>query len=118
MNGILLAAIVENITTRRDGTMKVTIGTQEISQGKAGELFALNGKLAAVYVSAKDTIPQKELDQVDAVDVDLPGKTQSQRIRSVLFILYEQDAEGYKDFQSYYKAKTEAIINELKNNIV
>lgn len=118
MNGILLAAIVENVTTRRDNTLKITIGCQEVSQGKAGELFALNGKLAAVYVSPKESIPQKDLDQVDSVDVDLPGKTQSQRMRSVLFILYEQSNEGYKDFQSYYRAKTEAIINELKNGIL
>lgn len=75
MNGILLASIIENISTRQDGTIKVTLGTQEMSQGKAGELFALNRKLAAVYISPKEKIDQKEIDQVDAVDVDMPGKT-------------------------------------------
>lgn len=118
MTGILLASTIENISTRRDGTIKVTLGTQELTASRGGELMALNGKLAAVYISPKDTIPQKELDQVDAVDVDMPGKTQSQRLRSVLFILYEQANEGYKDFQGYYRAKTEAIIQELKNNIL
>jgi hypothetical protein len=118
MNGILLSCIVENIATRRDGTIKVTLGTQELSNGKAGDLFALNGKLAAIYISPKDTIPQKELDQVDAVDVDMPGKTQSQRMRGVLFILFEQNNEGFKDFQSYYRVKMDDMIKELKNNIL
>lgn len=116
-NGILLASIVENIATRRDGTIKVTLGTQELSQGKAGELFALNGKLAAVYISPKDSINQKEMDQVDSVDVDLPGKSQSQRLRSVLFVLFEQDHEGHKDFKSYYHSKTEVIIEHMKSKI-
>jgi hypothetical protein len=118
MNGILLSCIVENIATRRDGTIKVTLGTQELSNGKAGDLFALNGKLAAIYISPKDTIPQKELDQVDAVDVDMPGKTQSQRMRGVLFILFEQNNEGFKDFQSYCRVKMDDMIKELKNNIL
>lgn len=117
MTGILLSSIVENIATRRDGTIKVTLGTQELSQGKAGELFLLNGKLAAVYISAKDTIDQKTLDQVDSIEVDLPGKSQSQRMRSVLFILFEQDREGHKDFKSYYHAKTELLIDHLKSKI-
>lgn len=117
-SGILLSAIIENVTTRRDNTIKITIGCQEISQGKAGELFGLHGKLAAIYVSPKNSIPQSDLDQIDAVDVDMPGKTQSQRLRSVLFILWEQQNEGFKDFQGYYRSKTEAIIQELKNNIL
>lgn len=116
-NGILLASIIENISTRSDGTIKVVLGTQEMSQGKAGELFALNRKLAAVYISPKDTINQKELDQVDSVEVDMPGKTQSQRIRAVLYKLFEQDNEGHKDFKAYYQSKTEVIITHLKSKI-
>ena len=116
-NGILLASIIENISTRSDGTIKVVLGTQELSQGKAGELFALNRKLAAVYISPKTTIDQKELDQVDSVDVDMPGKSQSQRLRSVLFVLFEQDNEGHKDFKTFYHAKTEVIITHLKSKI-
>lgn len=115
--GMLLAAIVENVSTRRDGTLKLTLGTQEMSQGKAGELFTMQNKTIAVYLSVKDSVPQSVMDQVDAVDVDMPGKTKSQRQRAVLFRIWELQKEGHKTFESYYAFKMEAHINELKEHL-
>lgn len=116
MKGIMLPATIENITTRKDRTIKIVIGTQELSQGKAGEIFTLLNNIAVVYISPKE-ISQSELDQVDKLDPEFEGKTQSQRIRSVLFKLFQQDSEGFKDFDAYYKNKTEKFIEHLKNKI-
>jgi hypothetical protein len=116
MNGILLPAYVENITTRKDKTVKITLGSQELSQGKAGELFSLLNNLAIVYIAPKE-ISQKEIDQVDKLDPELAGKSQSQRIRSVLYLLFMQDSEGHKDFDGYYKSKTDKYIDHLKSKI-
>lgn len=117
MKGLLLAVIVEGIRTRKDHTLAVTLGTQELSQGQAGELFNINSKLCAVYITQKESIEQKELDQVDKIDVEFGGKSQSQRIRNVLYKLYEQNSEGFKEFDSFYKAKTEAVIEHFKSKI-
>lgn len=117
MNGILFAGQIENITTRKDQTVKITIGTQELSPGKAGEIFQTMNKLVAVYLSQKESIPQKEIDQVDQLDPDLPGKTQSQRLRAVLYKLFEKHNEGYKDFEMFYRHHTEIIIEHLKKKI-
>lgn len=117
MIGILLPCLVESITTRKDHTVKITLGTQELSQGKAGELFALMNKIAAVYISPKDDIDQKEMNQVDKIDPEFQGKTQSQRIRNTLYILYTQDSEGHKDFEGFYRNKTELYIEHLKTKI-
>jgi hypothetical protein len=118
MNGVLLGATIENITTRKDNTVKIVIGTQELSQGKAGEVFNMMNKLAAVYISAKDTINQNEIDQVDKIDPELESKSQSKRIRNTLFVLFQQGNEGFKDFDSYYKSKTEKYIEHLKSKIL
>lgn len=117
-SGILLACQVENIASRRDGTIKIVLGTQELSQSKAGELFGLQNKIACAYISPKDTIPQKELSQVDEMEPDLPGKSPSNRMRNVLFLLWKQDQEGYKEFDPYYRSKMEVFIENLKNNII
>jgi hypothetical protein len=116
MNGILLPATIENITTRKDKTVKLTFGTQELSPAKAGELFDLLNSFSVVYISPK-TIGQNELDQVDKLDPEFEGKTQSQRIRGVLFKLFQQDAEGHKDFDAFYRNKTEKYIEHLKGKI-
>lgn len=117
MKGILIAAIVDKITTLKDKSVKITLDTQELSPIRAGELFTLMNSLATVYISPA-AITDQEMRQVDAVEPEMPGKSPSQRMRNVMFILFKQDPEGYKEFDSYYKAKMESFIENLKNNIV
>jgi len=117
MDGLLLAAQVESVGTRRDGTLKITIGCQEMSQSKAGELLTMQNRVCAVYISQKETVSQAVMDMVDQADVDMPGKTKSQRQRAVLYRIWELDKEGHKTFESYYAFKMEAHITELKEHL-
>lgn len=117
MKGILLPVYIESIATRKDKSVKLVLATQELSPDSAGRLFALNGMLAVCYISEK-TIDTKEIDKVDKIDPEFAGKSQGQRIRAVLFKLYEQSNEGFKDFESYYRAKTELYIEHLKTKIL
>ena len=115
--GTLLPAIIEKISTLKDGSVSLTIYTQELSPQKAAELFTLRGKLATVYLSPSD-ISSKELSLVDTIEPDLPGgKTPSQRMRNVLWILFKQDSEGHKDFPTYYQSKMDSYIDGLKQEI-
>lgn len=116
MNGILLPTYVESVSTRKDKTVKLVLATQEISPAKAGELFNLLNTLNITYISPKG-LDQKEIDQVDKLDPEFDGKTQSQRIRNVLYKLHEQDNEGFKTFDDYYRSKTEKYIEHLKAKI-
>lgn len=117
MKGILIAAVVDKITTLKDNSVKITLDTQELTPARAGELFTLRNSLATVYISPAE-ITSREMAQVDAIEPEMPGKSPSQRMRNVMFLLWKQDHEGYNEFDSYYKAKMEKFIEELKNNIV
>jgi hypothetical protein len=116
MNGLLLPAYVENISTRKDKSVKIVLSTQELTPAQAGDIFNLLNNLVVTYISVKD-ISTSEAEKVDRIDAELGGKTQGQRIRNTLYILFQKDAEGYKDFNSYYHDKTEKYINHLKNQI-
>lgn len=118
MNGTIIPCLIGGVRSLKDGSVSIVLETQEITPNKAAELFSYRNKLVAVYISPKETITQAELNQVDQLDPEFQGKTQSQRIRNTLYILFSQDGEGYKDFDSYYKAKTEAFITQLKSEIV
>lgn len=113
---IVLQCTVENITTRKDRTLKVILGSQELTPRQAGELFELLNQLAYVLISPKG-INQEQIDTVEKADLELGGKTQSQRIRGVLYKLFEQDNEGFSSFDTYYKSKTEKYIEHLKSKI-
>lgn len=117
IEGLMLAAQVEGVQTRRDGTLKITLGCQEMSQSKAGELLTMQNKVCAVYISQKETISQAVMDMVDQADVDIPGKTKSQRQRACLFRIWELDKQGHKTFESFYSWWMEKNINDLKEHL-
>lgn len=117
MKGILLGCIIDKITTLKDRSVKIVLDTQELSPAKAGEVFTLMNTLATVYISPSE-ISSREMAQVDAVEPEMPGKSPSQRMRNVLFILWRQDNQGFQEFDSFYKTRMEKYIEELKNNIV
>lgn len=114
--GALIPAMVERLATLKDGSVNVTISTQELSPAKAAELFELRGKLATVYISPAD-ISRQEMTVIDSVEPDLQRKTPSQRMRAVMYIIWKQTPEGYKDFPAYYEAKMNIYIEGLKQNI-
>jgi len=116
MKGQLMAAMVESITTRKDRSLKVVIGTQEVSPNEAGQLFQLMHQLVTVYLSPA-TIDNREIEQIDKIDPELNNKSQAQRIRNVLYLLFTQENEGFKTFDTYYKAKTELYIEHLKSKL-
>ena len=117
MTGLLLPTIVTAIRTKVDGSLSLTAETQELSPSKAGELFSFRGKVTMMYLSPKETISQKEIDQVNAIDSEIDGKTPSQRLRNVIYVLFTQQPEGHKDFDSFYKFHMNRITEHYKSKL-
>jgi len=116
MKGQLLAAMVESITTRKDKSVKLVFGTQELSPSEAGLLFQYMNQLMSVYICPA-SIDNREIEQIDKLEPELNNRTQSQRIRNVLYLLHQNNTEGFKSFDEYYKAKTEFYIDHLKSKL-
>jgi hypothetical protein len=114
---MIISAYVENYSTRKDNTVKIVLSTQELTKERAGELFGYQNKLITCLLKEGEIQPN-EIALVDKIDpLDATGKSQSQRIRNTLAVLYNQEKGGYNDFDSFYKAKTEAYIEHLKKHI-
>lgn len=116
MDGLLIPVIVESIKSLKDGSVSVNVHTQELSPGKAAELFALRNMVCFAYFSAKQ-IESNEKKIIDSLDVELKGKTPGQRLRNVMYLKWKNDNEGYIDAESFYKAKMEAIIEHYKQDL-
>ncbi len=115
---IVIPATIESLSTRQDGTIKVIIGSQEMPPEKVGLLFSLKNKLGYVAIKEAQFQPD-EIDALTDIDEDLKemGKTPSQRMRNVLYILFNQASEGYENFNDYYRAKMDKFIESLKSKI-
>lgn len=116
---IFLPVIVEGIGTRADRTLKITLGTQELTPAEAGQLFSLHQ--SAAYVMIKEEIfnsaERDLLDKIQADQTEYNGKTPSQRLRAVLYRVYETDPQSFNDFTRYYEYQMERLITHFKNKI-
>jgi len=117
---ILLNAEVESVSTRKDRTIKLVLGTQEMKPQEAGELFGLQNSLIAVGIkSASLTQSEIELLKQSKIEIDdIPeSKSPSQRLRAVLYRLWEQSDGGYSDFPLFYVSKMEKLIEHFKEKL-
>lgn len=113
---ILLPAQIESIASRKDKTIRLTIGTQELNPNTAAELFTMNQQFCYFAIKTESFL-QNEVDLVNDLKADINVKTPSQRLRNILYINYQQNNEGFKDFNTFYISKMEAICEHYKNKI-
>lgn len=110
---------VETIQSRKDNTLKIVLGTQELSEG--GKLFPLQNKLCTIGIVANEALSQEDIEALQASKIkldDVPNsKSPSQRMRNVLFILWQQNKGGYDDFNLFYLNRMDKIIDQIKSKL-
>lgn len=115
---MLLQIQIESVSTRKDKTYKLTLGTQELSPKDAAELFSLNNSLAYCYISPK-RIESDIMNEIDNASVDILDtiKSPSKRLKSVLYLIWHENNEGYEDFELFYRNKMEKVIEHFKTKL-
>jgi hypothetical protein len=119
MNTILLPAIYEGSRDLRDKTKKLSFQTNEVTPQQAADLQLCVQQF--VYLAVKlEPFTKEQMDIVNNLKSDFDDfqKSHAQRLRAVLFRLWEQQNEGYKDFNLYYAFKMEGFINHLKSKLL
>lgn len=98
-----------SVTSRQDGGVKISFVTPELRPSEAGALIQMHGKNVCVSIVPEDVTPEEVL----RVTTDREQKTASQRLRAVIFCLYQQKKpEG--PFQPFYDAEMEKFIDHTK----
>jgi hypothetical protein len=111
---------IESVATRRDKTIKISIGTQELSPEQMTEL--MNHWMGGVGVMAfkGEQFNYNDEQLLEAMKIDaaeMGSKTPSQRLRAALYVLFEANKDGPSDFNSYYSAMMERFIDTVKKRI-
>ena len=88
-------ATVTGLRSLKDGTLSVTLQTQELKAEQAGAMFSFTKKV----VTSGNT-----------------KKTKGQRLRAVVYRTWEQDG-GDLDFDTYYDRTMEKIIDLMKQRL-
>ena len=115
---IIFPAILESFRSLKDKSLKVTFETNEVTPEQMAGIAQSINKFG--YVAFKETpFKDKETEFLDSLkpEYDDTGKTKSQRLRGVLYRMWEQDNEGYEDHTRYYDFHMEKIINHFKSKL-
>ena len=126
-NTVVFEGGVDGIRTMVDSSLKVTLGTPELSPETMARLFGLLKQPGYIVISTSPV--QKEM--VDLVETagqeaEFETKTPSQRMRNVIYRLWEKEQpremnpEGVStivEFDLYYRRKMNNIIEHLKSKI-
>ena len=116
---ILIPAIYTGSRDLKDKTKKLLFDTNEITPKQAADLQICVG--GYVYLAIKqDPFLKEQIDLIGSLksEYEDTGKTPAQRVRNALYRLWQQDSEGYEDFQLFYNFKMEGFITFIKNKLV
>lgn len=111
------ASTIENITTRKDHTLKITIGTQELAPEEKAKIFNLHAKIGWMLFSES---PMQEADIPEERPEFSNRKSDSQRLRNVLYVYWKKKEEQglmKKTFEEFKKEWYEKKIEQIKMSI-
>ena len=126
-NSVVFEGGIDKVSTLADGSLRVYIGTPELSSETMVSVFSLIKKPGFVLISA-NTINQDQIDAVEkaTTNAEFSEKTPSQRMRGVLYKLWEKtqpktmNGDGvmeYVDFDLFYKRQMNKIIDHFKTKL-
>jgi hypothetical protein len=118
MKTFQIPAQLDSFRSMVDRGIKVTFVTGELSPEQVANIqysFQMVGFLAF----SPNPFATHQLEEIDKLKVEFndTGKPPSQRLRAVLYRMFEQSPEGYKTFQDFYMAKMEVLIEHFKGKL-
>lgn len=114
---IINGAQISGINVLKDGTIKLSLHLQEMEAEKSGTLYKMMNQFVKLFLTTEN-VTNNSVEEIKGFEFEVEEKSPSRRMRNVFFRLWEQDKEGYEDFNLYYRWKMEKLINHLKDRLV
>jgi hypothetical protein len=110
------SAQIAKIQTMADRGNRVVIDTQELSPEDMATLFSLKQGGMGWFLFKGSAITTEEIPDYDPATFD-EIKSPSQRLRAVLFVYWKEIRKGQGDFEGFYRAQVERIIEQYKEKL-
>lgn len=121
---LIIPAILSTFTSLKDKTLKIVFETNEVTPKQMTDI-ATNLQQFGYLAFKKEVFKQADKDALDSLDTEYQskGKSNSQRLRSVLYVTYQQrdcsdkDKAVYLEFTEFYNNEMNRIIEHYKNKL-
>ena len=119
---LLKQCTLDGVTRRKDKSLKISFITNlEQSSTELMEVDKLLDTSGVLYFKQSEGLSTDEISQIDKVVLDKPnGKSQSERLRNVLYIYCKQKIgkdPTKEQFAEFYQKYTEKYITYLKDQL-
>ena len=115
--GLIRNVTLDRAARKKDGSVSLTFITQtEQTSAEFMEIDSLLNDGGAIHFKSNGNLNQKEIEALEKVEFKNEGKSKSQRMRSVLFILYSQTGKEVS-FNDFYSDEMERIIEHYKQKL-
>lgn len=111
MKAIRTQAIVNSVRSKVDRSLSMTIHTPELTPQEKALFMELQGVISDMTLT-----PQEENVPTVEIDKDLKSKSQSERLRSVLYVYWKQQGEN-GEFSDFYRRNMERFIDIIKDKL-
>ena len=116
MSNLLIQVTLDRSNRRKDKSVSLTFITQlEQSSEEFMKIDSLLGDSGVMHFKSSGNLTTEEVKALDSVEIEVEGKTKSQRLRNVLYVLNKQENNG--DFKNFYADEMERIIEHYKGKL-
>lgn len=113
--GVTLQAILSNVSTRKDGSLKLVYETQELNARDGAALLDMRNRIGWLLFAA-DQIQDEDIPD-EKLNSEMDGdKSPSQRLRAVLFVFWKRRG-GQGTFNDFYRSQVERWIDQVKERL-
>ena len=104
---VQFSAIIDGVTAKKDRTLSLKIGSQELPPEDTAKIFEHQGHQIWVAM-AENPLATEDLDIPDSVN-RIGEKSPSQKLRERLAVYYKSQKGSYEGFENWYKDILEKI---------
>jgi hypothetical protein len=118
MKTFILPAILDSFRSLKDRTFKIVFETNELSPEQLSQI-ATGLNMPGYLAFNPDPFKKEMIDTLELTKVDYEdnGKTKSQRLKAVMYRMWQQNKERYDVFDDFYNAKMEQLISHYKGKL-
>lgn len=111
--GFTVPSQITGVRALVDGGLSLNFHTKELDSTQKVKIMDYNFS-AGWLLFSENSIDEEHIPKDNA---EYETKTPSQRLRSTLYVLWKQQGEK-GDFEVYYRAYIEKLINQIKDKLV
>lgn len=113
---VSVPATITKITTMADKSLRLQVDTQEVDAETKSTIFEMHDKLGYFFFD-EASIRKIDKAQLPEIVQEEDEKSPSKRLRSVLYVWYEQQ-KIKEPFDIYYRRVMDKYIDQIKERLV